>query len=75
MFINEIYTYLAQTTVIKPSFGPRMYLCKKLPHVTFASEWGVILVVESINIVSRSKKQGNIKKNSLKPQTTVYIIV
>ena len=55
--------------------GPVCICAKKLPHVTFASEWGVILVVESINIVSRSKKQGNIKKNSLKPQTTVYIIV
>ena len=60
MFINEIYTYLAQTTVLLPSFGPVCICAKKLPHVTFASEWGVILVVESINIVSRSKKQYNI---------------
>ena len=75
MFINEIYTYLAQTTVLLPSFGLRMYLCKKTPPRHICKRVGGDLSVGSINIVSRSKKQGNIKKNSPKPQTTVYIIV
>ena len=46
---------------------------KKLPHIAFASEWGVIIVVESINIVSRSKKKYNIKKKLIKtPNDCLY---
>ena len=39
-------------------------IAKKLPYIAFASKWGVILLVESINIVSRSKKHGNILKET-----------
>ena len=66
---NYNYKYIYIYKYKKYLFGPNnsfiTVICisaKKLPHIAFASEWGVILVVESINIVSKSKKQGNIKK-------------
>ena len=53
--------------------GPVCISAKKLPHIAFASEWGVIIVVESINIVSRSKKKYNIKKKTHQNPKRLFI--